>query len=83
MIGDASLFARQDGVEASWRVVDQFSPHRRRSMNMNQARGDSESQTLIAPFGGWQCPRNMNKENNLCNWGWLDWDEWGPTWCGS
>ena len=22
MIGDASLFARQDGVEASWRVVD-------------------------------------------------------------
>jgi glucose-6-phosphate 1-dehydrogenase len=58
MIGDASLFARQDGVEASWRVVD---PILGASMPVHEYEpgtwGPDESRALIAPFGGWQNPR--------------------------
>ena len=53
MIGDASLFARQDGVEASWRVVDQILTTPTPVYEyMNQARGDSESQTLVLRLAG-------------------------------
>ena len=58
MIGDASLFARQDGVEASWRVVDQILTTPTPVYEYEPGTwGPSESQTLIAPFGGWQCPK--------------------------
>jgi glucose-6-phosphate 1-dehydrogenase len=57
MIGDASLFARQDGVEATWRVVD---PILTMPTPVNEYEpgtwGPSESHALIAPFGGWQRP---------------------------
>ncbi len=58
MIGDASLFARQDGVEATWRVVD---PIVRTPTTVYEYEpgtwGPNESQGLIAPFGGWQSPK--------------------------
>lgn len=58
MIGDASLFARQDGVEATWRVVD---PILRMPTTVYEYEpgswGPNESQGLIAPFGGWQSPK--------------------------
>lgn len=58
MVGDSSLFARQDGVEASWRVVD---PILRMPTPVYEYEpgtwGPSESQALIAPFGGWQIPK--------------------------
>ena len=58
MIGDASLFARQDGVEASWRVVDQILTTPTPVYEYEPGTwGPGESQTLIAPFGGWQCPK--------------------------
>ena len=58
MIGDASLFARQDGVEASWRVVDQILTAPTPVYEYEPGTwGPSESQALIAPFGGWQCPK--------------------------
>ena len=58
MIGDASLFARQDGVEASWRVVDQILTTPTPVYEYEPGTwGPSESQSLIAPFGGWQCPK--------------------------
>ncbi|WP_447987577.1 glucose-6-phosphate dehydrogenase [Nitrospira sp. Nam74] len=58
MIGDASLFARQDGVEATWRVVD---PILTMSTPVHEYApgtwGPTESHALIAPFGGWQSPK--------------------------
>lgn len=58
MIGDASLFARQDGVEASWRVVDQILNTPTPVYEYEPGTwGPSESQVLIASFGGWQCPK--------------------------
>jgi glucose-6-phosphate 1-dehydrogenase len=60
MIGDASLFARQDGVEASWRVVDQILTTPTPVFEYEPGTwGPSESQALIAPFGGWQCPKEQ------------------------
>ncbi len=60
MIGDPTLFARQDGVQASWRVVDPI-------LNMPTpvheyepgTWGPRESHALIAPFGGWQSPKEQ------------------------
>ena len=58
MVGDPSLFARQDGVEASWRVVD---PVLRMPTPVYEYEpgtwGPRESHALIAPFGGWQNPK--------------------------
>ena len=58
MVGDASLFARQDGVEEAWRIVDpilmmptpvyEYTPG---------AWGPKEAQELVAEFGGWHNPR--------------------------
>lgn len=59
MIGDASLFARQDGVEATWRVVDPILTMPTPVYEYDQGTwGPDESQALMAPFGGWQSPRN-------------------------
>lgn len=61
MIGDSSLFARQDGVEASWRVVD---PILTAPMSLYEYEpgswGPSESQALTAAFGGWQSPKEQD-----------------------
>jgi glucose-6-phosphate 1-dehydrogenase len=58
MMGDASLFARQDGVEASWRVVDQILTASTPVYEYEPGTwGPGESQTLVGPFGGWQSPR--------------------------
>lgn len=58
MIGDASLFARQDGVEATWRVVDPILTIAAPVIEYAPATwGPRESQALIAPFGGWQSPK--------------------------
>jgi glucose-6-phosphate 1-dehydrogenase len=57
MKGDPTLFARQDGVEEAWRIVDPilmmqtplhtYQPH---------TWGPVEAQPMIAPFGGWHPP---------------------------
>jgi glucose-6-phosphate 1-dehydrogenase len=58
MMGDASLFARQDGVEASWRVVDQILTASTPVYEYEPGTwGPGESQALVAPFGGWQSPK--------------------------
>ena len=58
MIGDASLFARQDGVEATWRVVDRILTVPTPMYEYEpDTWGPVESQALMAPFGGWQSPR--------------------------
>lgn len=58
MIGDAALFARQDGVEATWRVVDPILTNPTSLYEYDPGTwGPNESQLLIAPFGGWQSPK--------------------------
>jgi glucose-6-phosphate 1-dehydrogenase len=58
MIGDASLFARQDGVEATWRVVNPILPVSTTVYEYEAGTwGPSESQVLMAPFGRWQNPK--------------------------
>ncbi|HLZ33386.1 MAG TPA: glucose-6-phosphate dehydrogenase [Nitrospira sp.] len=58
MIGDAALFARQDGVEATWRVVDPILPVPATVYEYEPGTwGPDESQALVAPFGGWQNPK--------------------------
>ncbi len=59
MIGDASLFARQDGVEATWRVVDPILTMPTPVYEYEPGTwGPGESQALMTPFGGWQSPKN-------------------------
>jgi len=58
MIGDAALFARQDGVEATWRVVDPILTMPTPVYEYEPGTwGPSESDILIAQFGGWQSPK--------------------------
>lgn len=58
MMGDASLFARQDGVEASWRVVNQILTASTPVYEYEPGTwGPGESEALVGPFGGWQSPK--------------------------
>jgi glucose-6-phosphate 1-dehydrogenase len=58
MKGDATLFARQDGVEAAWRIVDPI-------LTMDTpvhvyepgSWGPPEAEPLAAPVGGWHEPK--------------------------
>ncbi|MDQ6672471.1 MAG: glucose-6-phosphate dehydrogenase [Chloroflexota bacterium] len=58
MRGDASLFAREDSVEAAWRVVDPVldnrTPVHRYAPN---TWGPLEADALVAGEGGWHNPR--------------------------
>jgi glucose-6-phosphate 1-dehydrogenase len=59
MKGDATLFARQDAVEAEWRVVapilaDATPPHEYRAGTW----GPAEADRLIDRSGGWHEPRS-------------------------
>ncbi len=60
MDGDATLFARQDSVEAQWRVVDPVvgdavgtHPYAPGSW------GPRESEALTAGSGGWHDPKGV------------------------
>jgi len=58
MAGDATLFARQDSVEAQWRVVDPIlgdsvPVHRYAAGTW----GPAEAGTVVAPHGGWHDPK--------------------------
>jgi glucose-6-phosphate 1-dehydrogenase len=60
MVGDATLFARQDSVEAQWRVVD---PILRDAATIHPyapgSWGPRESSPCIAPPGGWHDPKGV------------------------
>jgi glucose-6-phosphate 1-dehydrogenase len=58
MAGDATLFARQDGVEAAWRVVDPILKlERPLSFYQPSGWGPREADRMIEPFGGWHNPK--------------------------
>jgi glucose-6-phosphate 1-dehydrogenase len=58
MKGDATLFARQDGVEAMWRIVD---PILTMTTPLHQYEpgswGPPEANAMIATCGGWHSPK--------------------------
>jgi glucose-6-phosphate 1-dehydrogenase len=57
IMGDASLFAQEDGVEAAWRIVD---PVRGNATSLHEydpnTWGPQEASGLIAADGGWHNP---------------------------
>jgi len=63
MRGDPTLFARQDGVEAAWSVVEpildsQEPLHVYEPGSWGPARADQ----LVADVGGWHCPRCIQRD---------------------
>jgi glucose-6-phosphate 1-dehydrogenase len=58
MHGDPSLFARQDGVEAAWSVVEPVLDHRSALNEYEPGTwGPARADALIAPDGTWHNPR--------------------------
>ncbi len=57
MEGDATLFAREDGVEAAWRIVDPVLGNATSLYEYEpQTWGPSAADGKIAPLGGWHNP---------------------------
>jgi glucose-6-phosphate 1-dehydrogenase len=58
MAGDASLFARQDAVEASWKVVDRVLSGMTPPVEYEPGSwGPAEAERLTAGAGGWRDPQ--------------------------
>ena len=59
MRGDATLFARQDSVEAAWTIVDPLiEPPREAPLEYEPGSwGPEEANRLVADIGGWNTPR--------------------------
>jgi len=57
MGGDATLFAREDGVEAAWAIVDQILGHASEVHAYAPGTwGPREAETMAAAHGGWYTP---------------------------
>jgi len=57
MRGDATLFARQDAVEAAWRIVDPVLGNSTPLHDYEPGSwGPREADAMIADFGGWRDP---------------------------
>jgi glucose-6-phosphate 1-dehydrogenase len=55
--GEGLLFAREDGVEQAWRVVDKVLTHHERSVPYEPGTwGPAEAERLILRDGGWHDP---------------------------
>ena len=56
--GDASLFARQDAIEAAWRIVDGLASRKGAAPRpyAGGGWGPAEADALALDFGGWQNP---------------------------
>ncbi|WP_141735515.1 glucose-6-phosphate dehydrogenase [Oligoflexus tunisiensis] len=58
VIGDTALFARQDAVETSWRIVDQVLGNAAHLYEYEPGTwGPREAMTQCGPEGGWHDPR--------------------------
>jgi len=56
--GDAALFAREDAVEAAWRVVDPVLGNVTALYQYEAGTwGPPEANRLLAPEGGWHNPK--------------------------
>ena len=58
MAGDATLFARQDVVEAAWAIVDPILHGSGAPFEYEPGSwGPAEADRLVAEVGGWNTPR--------------------------
>jgi glucose-6-phosphate 1-dehydrogenase len=56
--GDATLFARQDEVEAAWRVVGPILSNAGDPWPYAiESWGPSQADAMLEPYGGWHCPQ--------------------------
>ena len=56
--GDATLFARQDGVEAAWRIVDPILDKKTPVRDYEPGTwGPAEANAMIGEVGGWRNPQ--------------------------
>jgi len=61
MRGDAALFARQDGVEAAWRIVDPILGNAAPIHPYEPGTwGPDEAEAMTATVGGWQAPKRTS-----------------------
>ena len=59
MRGDPTLFARQDAVEAEWRIIDPILGDKTPLYFYEPSTwGPKEGDALVAPFGGWHVPKS-------------------------
>lgn len=57
LVGDTSLFAREDGVEEAWRIVDPMLRVPTPVYDYTPGTwGPREAQAVVADFGGWHSP---------------------------
>jgi glucose-6-phosphate 1-dehydrogenase len=57
MVGDATLFAREDSVEAAWAIVDPIVNHGGPTYRYEPSTwGPREADRMVAPYGGWYNP---------------------------
>jgi glucose-6-phosphate 1-dehydrogenase len=58
MSGDATLFARQDGVEAAWAIVDPLLADPGPMFEYEPGSwGPAQADRLVAEIGGWNTPQ--------------------------
>ncbi len=58
MLGDPTLFARQDGVEAAWRIVDPILESKRPvAIYEGGSWGPADAGRMVEPYGGWHNPK--------------------------
>jgi glucose-6-phosphate 1-dehydrogenase len=58
MVGDCTLFARQDGVEAAWAIVDPVIHGPSPLYFYDQGTwGPAEADRLVDEVGGWNTPQ--------------------------
>ncbi len=61
MLGDATLFARQDEVEAAWRIVDPILALKSDVQSYPvDSWGPIQANAMMEPFGGWHTPDRVN-----------------------
>lgn len=61
MLGDATLFARQDEVEAAWRIVDPILALKSDVQTYPvDSWGPAQANAMMEPFGGWRSPERVS-----------------------
>jgi glucose-6-phosphate 1-dehydrogenase len=68
MLGDATLFARQDVVEAAWAIVDPvLQPPDSPILYESGSWGPSEADRLVDDIGGWNAPSNAPTSRSIAS----------------
>ncbi len=66
MLGDATLFGRQDEVEAAWRIVDPvLRDHADVHIYAPDTWGPAAAETMLRPYGGWRAPAADGTESGM------------------